>query len=92
MRLTACLTSTNKVTEIEIVDHKGDWCRLLFTGRYTTPTTDGQLVETWVYKTSNWLPEYPQIPLPIFTEWFVPCNALGPLPGDNEINSLGYPI
>lgn len=56
------------MTVICLIDLMGDHAELSFTGVYRTSRAG--LVETWVYTNKIWLPKYPQIPIPVLTEWF----------------------
>jgi len=57
--------------EIGLVDFKSDGCVLMFPIENSYRKSKHELVEFWVYvKYKTWLPEYPQIPLPLFMEWW----------------------
>ena len=61
------------MTVITVVDFLGDTTELIFTAKKwigATRLTDDQLIETWVYADKDWLPNYPMIPIPIFTDWW----------------------
>ena len=53
---------------ITLIDWKGDYVELIFTGAYKTSRAG--LVETWVYVAGDYIDNFWQIPLPIFTEWW----------------------
>ena len=59
------------MTEIGIIDWKGDGCVLEFPLANRYKKNRNGLTEFWVYtKFKTWLPEYPQICLPLFDEWW----------------------
>jgi len=56
------------MTTIDLIDLKGDVITLTYAGIYRT--SKAGLCETWCYAHKEWLPEYQQIPMPVFTEWW----------------------
>ncbi len=57
--------------EIALIDNKGEYVGLTFTGVYRTSRAG--LVEMWVYAAAEeglYMGKWWHIPLPVFTEWW----------------------
>lgn len=54
--------------EIELIDLKGDYVKLMFPGQWVK-NRFGMWVG-WMYAEKDWLLSYWQLPIPLFTEWW----------------------
>lgn len=56
------------MAEIELIDFKGGYVVLTFSGAYKTSRKG--LVETWCYADKDWSEKFSILPIPLFTEWW----------------------
>ncbi len=56
------------MTEIELIDFKGDYTRLLFAGVWEKG--ERGLYEIWCYAEQAWTDKYSMLPIPLFSEWW----------------------
>lgn len=55
-------------SSIEVVDFKGDTSYFIRASQYQR--NEHGLVEAWYWVVKDWLPQYPQIPIPLFNDWW----------------------
>jgi len=56
------------MAETELIDFKGDYMKILFTGAYKIGRRG--LVEQWCYVEQSWHHGYWKLPFPVFTAWW----------------------
>jgi len=61
------------MSEIELIDHLGDYWRLLLPAVFKRNRNGLYIMWVYVAKGSEALRHYQQIPLPLFTAWWEPC-------------------
>lgn len=56
------------MVEIELIDFKGDYIKILFPCAYKISRAG--LIEQWCYVEQDWEPRYTNLPFPVFTDWW----------------------